>query len=122
MDVDQTSSTDAEQVSTAAPACLGLMVAIAALIPISALVAFVGQAIAFVFGVPCHWEFTAQTSKPVLLAGILIGFPVLWVGGAASGYVGQMLSDSERLRPMRVCMAAMLFDVVFVVALYSLAR
>jgi hypothetical protein len=122
MDSDQTSSTAVEQVSPAAPACLGLLVAIAALIPISAVVAFLGQAVAFVFGLPCHWEFAAQTPKPVLLAGILIGFPALWIGGGASGYVGQMLSGSERSRPLWICMAAMLFDVVFVIALYSLTR
>ena len=122
MDAEQTPSADAEQAFPAAPACLGLLVAIAALIPVSALVAFVGQAVSYLFGLPCHWEFTAHTPKPALLAGILIGFPVLWAGGAASGYIAQVLSEGERLKPTRICMAALLFDMVFVIALYSLTR
>jgi hypothetical protein len=122
MDAERIPSADADRVGDAAPACLGLLVAIAALIPISALVAFGGQVVSHVFGLPCHWEFTAHTPKPALLAGILIGFPVLWAGGAASGYIAQVLSEGERLRPVRICVAGLLFDVVFVIALYSLTR
>ena len=97
-------------------------IAIAALIPLSALVAFGGQAVSYLFDLPCLWAFTAHTPKPALLAGILIGFPVLWAGGAASGHIAQLLSRRQRLRPLWICTAALLCDVIFVVALYSLAR